>query len=45
MPPVVCSRLCNKDSAWVGVFARNKSEWSASVMFSAGYRLLLAFLA
>ena len=37
-----CSRLCSRDSAWAGVFARSVRA-SASESVSAGYRLILAF--
>ena len=45
IPPASCSRLCNKDSAWGGAFVRSarSSMWSASVIVSTGYWLLLAF--
>ena len=45
MPPAVCSRQCCRNLAYAGVFARSaiSSEKSASVIVSAGYRLLLAF--
>ena len=37
MLPSACSRLCNRDSAWVGVFAISaiSSAWSASEIVSA----------
>ena len=43
--PAACSRLCRLHLASVGVFARStrSSAWSASVIVSAGYHLLLAF--
>ena len=46
VPSATCTKLCMKDSAWVGVFARNpiSSEHSVSVIDGAGYRLLLDFL-
>ena len=45
MPPAAHSRLCSRDSAWVGVFARSgmSSVQPVSVIVRAGYRLLLAF--
>ena len=45
MPPAASSRLCSRDSAWVGVFARSAilSVLSASITVWAGYCLLLAF--
>ena len=41
-----CIRLCSRDLAWVGAFARSamSSALSASVIVCAGYYLLLAFL-
>ena len=46
MPPAVCSRLGSRNSAWIGVFARNAMPftWSASMIVFAGYHLLFAFL-
>ena len=45
MPPATCSRLCHRDSAWGGVFARSAMSFvlDASVIDSSRYRLLLAF--
>ena len=45
MPPAACSRLCSRDSAMEGVFARStrSSASSAAVIVSTGYHLLLAF--
>ena len=45
MPLAACSRLCSKDSAWVGVFARSamSSAWSVSTIVFARYCLLLTF--
>ena len=42
--PLVYSKLCSKDSAWAGMFARStrSSVLSASVIASEGYHL--AFL-
>ena len=44
MLPAGCSRLCSRDSAWVGVFIRNavSSALSVSVIVSTDYRLLFA---
>ena len=46
MPLAAFVRLCIKDSAWVGAFARRarSSASSASEMVSLEYWLLLAFL-
>ena len=47
MPLVVCSRLCSRDSAFVGVFERSSrsSALSVSVIVSKGFSLLLAIFA
>ena len=44
MLPAARSRLCNRDSAWVVVFARRarSSVLFGSVLVSVGYRLHLA---
>ena len=45
MPLAACSRLCSRDSAWIGIFARNAmpSTYDVSAIVSTGYRLLVAF--
>ena len=45
MRPTACSRLCNRDSALVGAFARSAilSAVSTHVIVSEDYRLVLAF--
>ena len=46
MTPAACSSLSSRDSTGMYVFARSamSSALSVSVIVSAGYRLLLAFL-
>ena len=46
MPVAAGSRLCIRDSAWAGVFARSamSSVSSASVIVYVGYLLLLSFI-
>ena len=45
MPPGARSRLCSRDSAWAGVFARSamSSAYSESEIVCARYLLLLSF--
>ena len=45
MHPAIYSRLCGRDSAWVGVFARStmSSAKSVSIIVSVGYNLFLFF--
>ena len=47
MAPAAGSRLCSRDSAWAGVFARSarSSALTVSVIISTGYYLLLTFFA
>ena len=45
MPLASCSRLCSRDLAWAGVFARDTKSFqkSTSVLVSGGYCRLFAF--
>ena len=45
MSVTACSKRCNRDSAWVGVFPRSARLFVlfASKIVSLGYHLLLAF--
>ena len=45
MPPAACSRLCSRDLALVGTFARSTMSFvlSASIIISSEYRLVLSF--
>ena len=45
MPPAARSRLCSRDSAWAGEFAKSSMLTAefASVIVCAGYLLLLSF--